>query len=217
MRTFLKQVLPVDCLLCDLISKNNQLICDACFNTLPQNHQQQMIHPPSLDQVIALFHYEPPISSLIAQLKFRENLMIAKLFSQYWIDYLHNPINPLPECILPVPLHHQRLKERGFNQALEIAKPIGKYFKIPIDKQHCIKIKNTAAQSSLSAKKRRDNLKNAFALTRPINARHVVILDDVMTTGNTISEIATLLKKSGVAKVDAWCCAKVEIKPLKMQ
>jgi ComF family protein len=215
----------MQCLLCDLQSA--QLICDACYLTLPF-HQTGCLscglkiipgndrgicshclsEPPAFDYVHALFDYATPISSLITQLKFQGNLTIAKLFAHYWIGYLKNNRSTLPECIIPTPLHYKRLQERGFNQALEIAKPIGKFFNIPIDIRSCIKLKNTQPQSSLSADKRRKNLKNAFALSHSIEAKHVVILDDVMTTGNTISEISILLKKSGVEQVGVWCCAR---------
>lgn len=162
--------------------------------------------PPPFDHVQALFEYEPPISSLIHQLKFSGNLLIARFLATQWIDHLKNTIRP--DLILPVPLHHTRLSERGFNQALEIAKPIGKHFQIPIDTRSCIRIKNTQAQSSLPASKRKHNLKNAFGLSHAISAKHIAILDDVMTTGNTASEIALLLRKIGVEKIDVWCCAR---------
>lgn len=161
----------------------------------------------SFDNTYALFNYAPPISSLIAKLKFQGDLSVAKLFSQYWIDYFLNK-KSLPELIIPVPLHHKRLKERGFNQALEIAKPIGNYFKIPVDTKSCVRIKNTQAQSSLTAKKRINNVSNAFKLDYSISVKHVAILDDVMTTGNTVSEMGYLLKEAGIGRVDVWCCAR---------
>lgn len=224
MRTFFNTLFPMRCLLCDLTEKNNRFICDTCYCTLPvsKNNCKQCgittpesetvctqctINPPPFDYTFCLFNYEEPISSFITQLKFNCNLIMAKLFSQYWIDYFQNQ-KDMPELIIPVPLHYKRLKERGFNQALEIAKPIGNYFNIPIDTRICIKLKNTAPQSSLSAAKRRNNLKNAFGLSYSIDQQHVAILDDVMTTGNTASEIALLLKKVGVARVDVWCCAR---------
>lgn len=157
--------------------------------------------------MFALFHYQAPISALIAKLKFHGDLSIAKLLSQYWIDYLAD-LPSRPALIIPVPLHYQRLKERGFNQALEIAKPIGKYFQIPVDTHSCIRIKNTKPQSSLPAKKRMHNVNNAFGLSHAIAAKHVAVLDDVVTTGNTISEISALLKKTGVEQIDIWCCAR---------
>lgn len=214
MRSLLKQfsqsLFPNHCLLCDL-DCDEKFICKNCFDTLPiYEKNKTILNPPSIDHVFTLFHYVTPISSLIWKLKFQGDLSIAQLFAQYWINYFKNDVTPnaLPDLIMPVPLHYARLKERGFNQALEIAKPIGQYFHIPIDTRTCIKIKNTRAQSSLSAEKRKHNLKNAFGLSYSVDAKHIAIVDDVMTTGNTVSEIAQLLKKVGVEKVDVWCCAR---------
>ena len=221
----LKVLLPTRCILCDLNCDQADFICEACHDSLPHyqsgctgcgiiidNHREKnlcgscILSPPPFDNIQALFEYEPPISLLIHQLKFSGNLLIARFLATKWIDYLKNTMRP--DLILPVPLHHTRLSERGFNQALEIAKPIGKYFQIPIDTRSCIRIKNTQAQSSLPASKRKHNLKNAFGLSRSISVRHVAILDDVVTTGNTISEIAHLLRKVGVEQIDTWCCAR---------
>lgn len=231
MKNIFKQALhtlfSTRCLLCQLSCQQEKYFCDTCASLLPtyqsgcthcgitlNNHRENdlcgkcLASPPPFDHVTALFEYAEPVSSFIHQLKFQSNLMIARWLAITWIDFLKNqPV--LPDCIVPVPLHHTRLSERGFNQSLEIAKPIGHYFHIAIDAKSCIRIKNTRAQSSLSAAKRKNNVKNAFGLSRTISAKHVVILDDVMTTGNTVSEIAHLLRKVGVEKIEVWCCARV--------
>ena len=96
-------------------------LCGHCITT-----------PPPFDRLFALYQYEEPISSLIHQIKFQGNLLVANWISNEWIQFLENK-SILPEAILPVPLHHARLSERGFNQTIEIAKPIGRFFNIPID------------------------------------------------------------------------------------
>lgn len=224
----LEILFPRRCLLCDLDCDTAEFICNQCQNSLPyyqsgcsgcgimiKNNREKnlcgacILSPPPFDDMLALFEYEPPISSLIHQLKFNGNLLIARYLAEQWIVHLKK-INTLPDLILPVPLHHTRLTERGFNQALEIGKTIGQYFNVPIDTRSCIRIKNTQAQSSLPASKRKYNLKNAFGLSYPISARHIAILDDVVTTGNTVSEIAHLLQKTGAVKIDIWCCARAK-------
>lgn len=114
----------------------------------------------------------------------------------------------MPECIIPVPLHRRRLRQRGFNQALEIAKPLAKKLQLPVDFKTCIRTKHTRPQSELSAKKRQQNIKNAFTLKKPITAKHVAIVDDVMTTGNTVTELSALLRNNGVTTIEIWCCAR---------
>lgn len=214
------------CLLCDLTCKFDTFICDQCRQTLPRHtpgcvgcgvnihlkHENNLCGqcistPPAFHQLFSLFDYAEPISSFIHQLKFQGNLRIARWFATEWIHFLKNAIS-LPEVIFPVPLHHARLSERGFNQANEIAKPIGNYFNIPIDTKACVRIKNTQAQSALSSAKRKNNVKNAFGLSRTITEKHVVILDDVVTTGNTVTELVLLLRKMGVQKIDVWCVAR---------
>jgi len=117
----------------------------------------------------------------------------------------------MPEIIIPVPLHRTRLRERGFNQALEIARPIARSLSIPVDYKSCERVRKTSAQSLLPAAERRKNIKGAFRVTRPIAARHVAILDDVMTTGHTVQELAATLRKAGVERIDVWVVARTSL------
>src|SRR3990167_10753306 len=124
------------CLFCDVTCDNQKLICDNCFNTIPKYHsgciccgipieigslkthcEKCLLNPPPFDRTLALFDYADPVPALIWKLKFHSDLYIAQLFAQYWIDLINQfyTKSTLPDCILPVPLHHQRLKERGFN------------------------------------------------------------------------------------------------------
>jgi ComF family protein len=122
-------------------------------------------------------------------------------------DFLsHN--GAMPDLILPVPLHKDRYRERGFNQSIEIARVVASRLKIPLDLSSCLRHRNTFRQTDLSAKQRRANLHNAFMINRPLTVQHVAILDDVMTTGSTANELAKTLKKSGVNRVDIWVCAR---------
>ncbi|MCX7099415.1 MAG: phosphoribosyltransferase family protein, partial [Methylococcales bacterium] len=99
-------------------------------------------------------------------------------------------------------------RERGFNQALEIAKTVAKQLQIPLVLDTCIRQRDTPHQTALTAKQRRKNMRRAFALVKPMTAQHVAILDDVMTTGSTAHELAALLKQAGVSRVDVWACAR---------
>jgi ComF family protein len=114
----------------------------------------------------------------------------------------------MPDCIVAVPLHKSRYRQRGFNQAIELAAILSKQLLVPLDLTSCARYRDTPHQTRLSAKKRRKNIKNAFKLNHPLAAKHIAIVDDVMTTGSTVHELAALLKKSGVRKVDVWVCAR---------
>jgi ComF family protein len=112
------------------------------------------------------------------------------------------------DAILPVPLHPGRLRQRGFNQALELARPIARQYRLPLLLNHVKRVKNTLEQSSLSGKERKTNLRQAFSLVKGINYPAIAIVDDVMTTGSTVEELSGLLKKNGVNYVEIWCLAR---------
>jgi ComF family protein len=193
---------PASCLLCrEIVMPNQHMVCDDCRGELPWGDVKS---PTSL----SLFHYQPPIDHWISQLKFQDKLIYARFFSQCFITQLQNYKIPLPDYLLPVPLHRKRLRERGFNQALEIAKPIAKYFKIPLANNFIERKKYTKPQSDLSAMQRASNVKNAFALKKPFKAKHIAIIDDVVTTGNTVGALVQLLKDNGIEKIDIWCVAR---------
>ena len=164
--------------------------------------------PPPFDHTVALFHYQTPVSRWIHTLKFQQKLHYVRVFSVLLAKVLSTRKSPLPQCILPVPLHPQRLKTRGYNQALEIAKPLSRRLKIPLDVDSCQRIKPTLQQSrTTSQHSRARNLKNAF-LCSSLNAQHIAIVDDVMTTGNTAATLAHALKRAGAHTVEIWCAAR---------
>jgi len=177
------------------------IICGACLRK-----------KPPFDCAFALFHYQDEIKKLLTDLKFHQQLVNAKLLGILMVKQLKQKDCYLkeskPEYIIPIPLHSKRLKERGFNQSVEIARPIAKAFNIPIDCYSCKRIKYTEAQSSIPAKDRKSNVHNAFYVKDNFKPNYVAIVDDVMTTGYTVSEFAMTLRRNGVKKIDVWCCAK---------
>ena len=112
-----------------------------------------------------------------------------------------------PQCIIPVPMHPQRIKLRGFNHAAILARSLAKKLQLPCDVTSCQKIINTAAQASLDGEQRQKNLRHAFR-TKKLPFQHVALIDDFLTTGSTANELALTLKQAGVKKVDVWCCAR---------
>jgi len=196
-------ILPHSCPQCAQFLPAAQItdaVCGACLK-----------NPPPFHITHAAFPYEPPIIQLIIKLKFQHQLSYAQALGQALTHairtrwYAHQP---LPDLIIPIPLHAQRLRERGFNQALEIAKPISKTLGIPIDYQGTRRIKPTAAQSGLPAAERKRNITHAFAVTGDYTNKHLAVIDDVITTGHTMLEFCRLLKQSGAARIDVWCCAR---------
>ncbi|CAN5366280.1 ComF family protein [soil metagenome] len=184
------------------LTNTDMTICGACLAS-----------PPPYDRTLALCYYQQPLERLIINLKFHQRLLYAKvlgtLMTEYLIEFYAD--TALPECIIPVPLHQRRLRERGYNQALEIARPIHKYLKIPIDTHHCQRLRPTQAQSGLHAKQRQDNVFQAFTVATNFKPRHVAIIDDVVTTGHTVAELSRVLRLAGVEQIDVWCCARTKL------
>lgn len=224
---FLKH-LPTSCILCDddgLIAKD---ICEICFKRLLKNEpncyqcglllNQSTTNnlcggcqsaPPDFQLTHAAFLYQGAMRYLISQLKFNRQYKNARLLGQLLAESL--PKTALPQCIIPVPLHKKRYRQRGFNQSLEIAKTVSKQLHIPVDNHICIRTKNTAHQVGLNSKQRGENIKNAFSIIKPREYTHIAILDDVLTTGSTVRELAAVFKKSGVTQIDIWVCARANI------
>ncbi len=162
---------------------------------------------PAFDETYAPYIHQGVIRHLISTLKFGADYKNARLLGMLLADHLKQTAKR-PDLILPVPLHKSRYRQRGFNQAIEIARTVAKELQIPLDLTSCSRHRDTPHQTQLPAKKRRKNLKNAFSVIKPIHARHIAILDDVMTTGSTAHELAYVLKKAGANRVDVWVCAR---------
>jgi len=116
---------------------------------------------------------------------------------------------PRPQALIPIPLHDNRLRRRGYDQALELAQPIARQLNLPLRADLLRRTRATQPQSQLDAAGRRRNLRGAFAVCQrgPLPA-HVVLFDDVMTTGATLYTAANALRRAGIARVDAWVCAR---------
>ncbi len=114
----------------------------------------------------------------------------------------------MPEVLVPVPLHRARLAERGYNQALEIARVLSRGLGLPVDHGCCERILATLPQAGLDEGARRRNIRGAFSARRPLSWRHLAILDDVVTTGNTVEELARVLRRAGAARIEVWAVAR---------
>jgi ComF family protein len=162
---------------------------------------------PAFDETFAPFLHYRAIRYFIIQLKFHKHFPSARLLGDLLADYLEKTAE-LPDCIIPVPLHKNRYRERGFNQSQEIAQILAKRLKVKLDIHSCSRHRDTAHQVGLSGEQRNENIKNAFSVSPNFNTKHVAIVDDVMTTGSTVHELALALKMAGCDRVQVWVCAK---------
>lgn len=161
------------------------------------------------DRTLSGFHYEPPINDFITQLKYSAQFQLLPLLCDYLIDKIkQNYTNePLPDGIIAVPLHPKKLAQRGFNQSHLIAKRMAQALNIKLISKGIQRIKHTQAQSGLNSMQRKTNVKNAFSVKVQL-PQHIAIVDDVVTTGMTVAELAKQARLQGTSQIDVWCLAR---------
>lgn len=197
--------------------------CGRCALPLPA-HVPDGLHcgacqrrAPPYDQAVAVFRYEGAVRWLIHEFKFRHRLALGRLLGHLLADTARwQAAASLPDLLLPVPLHPARLRERGYNQALEVARVAASQLGIGIDPNGIERVVATVPQLSLARAQRLVNVRGAFRLRRVphgardprLAGRHLAIVDDVVTTGATVGELARLLRRAGAARVDVWAIAR---------
>ena len=213
---------PQPCLLCGGNDSESFGICADCFNDMPHHNTSAcpqcglpsfeyqlcgacIASPPDFDATKAVFTYEYPISQLLQQYKYHQQLALAETFSGLMLKRL--ALENI-DLIIPMPLHPSRLQERGFNQSLEIAKLIGKELNIKVNSQAAQRIKFSPPQASLPLKERVQNMKGAFTCRQDLSGLRIALIDDVMTTGASLNALAKAVKAKGAAHVECWLIAR---------
>lgn len=215
------KLLEQDCLLCGATS-GESLLCPACINDLPRlpaEHCPQcalptphgercgrcLTKPPHYDATIACFTYDFPADKLVQSFKYAHRLALGSWFGQ---QLAASAAACSADLIVPLPLHPLRLRERGFNQALELARPISTAHGWPIDAHTCSRIRHTPAQAELPWRERVKNIRGAFYCAGDLSGKRIVLVDDVMTTGASLDECARTLKLHGAARVTLLVVAR---------
>jgi ComF family protein len=219
-KEFVAQVLAQDCVLCAARS-GPALLCRDCEASLPALPAARcpvcalptpggvpcgtcLKSPPAFDATIAVWRYAFPLDKLVQALKYQHRLALAGLFARAMLD----GARPAGDVLIPLPLSPMRLKERGFNQSVEIARPLARALGIQVNLHDCMRTRETAPQASLPWKERRRNIRNAFECRTDFAGRSIIVVDDVMTTGATLDEFARTLKRHGAARVSNWTVAR---------
>lgn len=156
----------------------------------------------------SLFGYQYPISSLLQKYKYGNQLDIATTLGKLLSKSVSSSV--LPDVLIPMPLHPKRLQERGFNQAVEIARVVARELQITLEVHACKRVKFSAPQVTLPLKERVQNMRHAFSCERPLHNLRVALLDDVMTTGASLNALAAIAKKAGAAHVECWVVARTQ-------
>lgn len=219
---------PPRCAICRAAGFNGLDICESCYRDLPWITSAcamcalPLAHEtpagalcgrcqrkrPRFDSSLSLFRYEANAMRLVQQLKFNQKLAISRVLGDMLLRKILRQQVDLPDCILPVPLYRKRLRKRGFNQSIELARPLAKALLIPVDLKAVIRVRDTRPQTGLDRDSRRINIKGAFRTVAALPYRHAAIIDDVVTTGSTVNELARVLKRAGVKRVDVWSIAR---------
>ena len=195
------------CPRCANLVDKPRLLCGQCIST-----------GRSFDAALAATDYVAPMDGLVLQLKFSARLALAPWMAAMLRDaLLVRPDFRLPNLLCPVPLGALRLRERGFNQALEIARPLAAGLGIPLEAGLAIRARETAAQSSLAHGRRAENIRQAFVVhplhVARLRGLHIGIVDDVMSSGHTLGELAALFKRCGAERVSVFVFARTPLKP----
>ncbi len=234
-QNLLSALFPSCCVFCqktvDQATAQDIEICPDCYQALPHNTTccvrcalplaeditsatfcgRCIKKRPAFDYACSPFRYEDDIIKLVHQLKFSEKIRFSRSIGEMLLAHF-SARNEKPDCLLPVALHPSRMRQRGFNQSIEISRVLAKKLAIPIEHSVIVRQRSTAAQTGLSAKQRQKNIRGAFSVAGELNHQHVLIIDDVMTTGATVNELATLLKKNNVERVGVLCIARAPVK-----
>jgi ComF family protein len=163
---------------------------------------------PSYAAAWAPFRYAAPLDLLVQQLKFGANLAAGRVLGQLWVEALVERTPPSGATLLPVPLARSRLAERGYNQALELARPLARRLDLCLHTHGLRRIRATDPQSGLDRRARQRNVNGAFAADPSLRGQEVIVIDDVMTTGATLAACARALKRVGVARIEVWALAR---------
>ena len=222
-------LIPTACPICGININGNKVVCTPCFTQLkliknpcpicglPNKNNRRcgkcQIDPPDFTRTFAAFNYSGNIPALIHRMKYRNDQLALHTVANLFVEQLQHRANPsYPDLIIPVPIHFRRLVYRGFNQSAELAKVVAKNFRCAQNPYMLIKNRHTLPQQSLRLSERRLNTKGVFSVTKntknPLLGKTIAIVDDVMTSGETLRELAKVIKAAGATDVSCWVVAR---------
>lgn len=190
----------------------NDTFCECCGQALVAAQPPGVVcetcqaQRPPYDRARAALIYDFPVDDVIKAIKFRRHLWYAPAFAELLLPILQKEFTDV-DALLPVPLHRWRQMTRGFNQSMELCRPLCKATGLPILTQ-AVRVRATIAQTGLNALERKRNLKNAFAISGKPGSRHPLIIDDVITTGVTCSQLSIELLRAGASSVSVLTVAR---------
>ena len=224
------KVIDTACVLCDNKARDEMDLCSACHRNLPtnphccsvcalplsQNTTQESVlrcgncldgNGPISKSVVP-FLYRPPADFMVRRLKYADDTKYGRLISELLYQSIYPRYTILPDCLIPVPLHELRYRQRGFNQAHVIANHLSARLHIPLDDTAVTRVVASDQQAALGARDRAKNMRRAFTVNHTVNGKSIAIVDDVYTTGATCTALAKSLLAAGASRVDVWAFAR---------
>lgn len=174
---------------------SNGEICGQCLS-----------HPPLFSDTTVVFGYSFPLDKLIQEMKYGEQIALAHAFAGKLSQRIDK--NNLPDCIIPMPLHPARLRERGFNQSKLLAAGVAGKLGVKLLPAACRRVRDTPPQTSLPWNERNKNVHDAFCCDVDLTGKHVALVDDVMTTGASLNALAKAVQKCGATRISVWVVAR---------
>lgn len=227
LRNMMDMVLPPVCLVCGARGATGRDLCSACLELLFENYPAcpvcalpashghgglcgRCLHrPPPYDLGVSFWRYQAPLDGLLLGLKYHRQLPVARLLGVMMTERISAISASRPQALIPVPLHASRLRSRGFNQTIELFAPVARSIGVPLLRDAILRLEATPSQVGLSARQRRRNLRGVFQVRHNL-PDHVAIVDDVVTTGSTVAELARALRRAGVGRIDVWSVARAD-------
>lgn len=208
-----------NCIVCQASTTKFPLLCETCFTELPlfdydkltgdllnwPKVSSSVIHN-HFDHLIVISSYKSPFNQWIPQYKYGGHFHLSSLFSdllaQLWLDLVENNNLSRPDAAVAIPLHMSKWQQRGFNQSTLMARKFAKKIDVKYEDNFIFRSKATRPQVGMTGTARRKNLKNAFTVQFNSNVpKHIILIDDVVTTGTTVNEVSRLLKAAGVQTI----------------
>jgi ComF family protein len=205
-------LIPPQCVLCGAAGQKGPLdLCPECEAGLPRRAPVLDRARAPLAALYAPWSYKPPLDELVRDWKFHgarhQARVLGLLLARAVVNERATADHALPDCLVPIPLHPHRQRERGFNQSLELARIVGRELRVPSCPYLLRRTRDTAPQSLQPSGQRHANLQGAFA-AEPCTGLQIALIDDVFTSGNTIITAAHALLNAGALSVEAWVVAR---------
>ena len=210
------------CVLCGSMSRHG-LWCGACEQALPYLRRPLCLscaqpipdgdlcghclaHPPKFSRCTAVLAYAFPVNKLVQGLKYGDQLALADALAKQLTPRIDR--SSLPDCIIAMPLHPNKLEHRGYNQALLIAKVLARELDIELLTDTCQRVRDTPSQSTLPFKERGKNMRDAFRCGADLSGKKIALVDDVLTSGASLNALASVVQKQGAIDIQAWVVAR---------